>query len=213
MDDVRWAVITAHELHIKWNVRRDVTPVSIYILPGNGTLEDTGKRSETRLIDDDIHFIHFDTDYTLNLRRHDNGKVVWQLPSKRREKLRGFSCTIHEGDIIIMFQRTTDPYNEPDSYYGRMEIWRYKGSGNCSPVYSLDIVDTSLHALDMDDMYPHPPVAHGGFIRGVYAGRLCHNAQAISVSNWLAGTHVSFEVNKVNESLIYKTFVTDGTSA
>ena len=85
---------------------------------------------------------------------------------------------------------------------------------NCSPVYSLDIVDRSLYALDMHTHYPlHPPVAHGGFIRGVYAGRLGHNARAISVSNWLAGTHVSFKVTKVKESLIHMTFVTDGASA
>ena len=213
VDDVRWAVITAHELHIKWNVRRDVTPVSMYILPGNGTLEDTGKRSQTLLIDDGIHVVHLDTDYTLKLRRIDTGEVVWWLRSKRREKLRGFSSTTHEGDIIIMFQKTTKSYNEPDSDYGRMEIWRYKGSGNCSHVYSLDTVDPSPHALDVHDMDSYPPVVHGGFIRGVYAGRLGRNAKAISVSNWLAGTHVSFEVNKVKESLIYMTFVADGTSA
>ena len=95
-----------------------------------------------------------------------------------------------------------------------MEIWRYKGSGNCSPVYSLDIVDTSLYALNMHAVYPlHPPVAHRGSIRGVYTGRLGHNAQAISVSNWLPGTHVSFKVTKVKESLIYMIFVTDGGPA
>ena len=58
----------------------------------------------------------------------------------------------------------------------------------------------------MHEMYlPHPPVAHGCFIRGVYAGRLALNARAISVSNWLAGTHVSFKVTKVKESVIYMT--------
>ena len=208
MDDVRQAVITAHRLHVKWTVRRDATPARSYILPGKGTLDDIDKESQALLIDDGIHVVHLDADYTLKLRRIDTGEVVWRLPSKRREELRGLSCATHEGDIILMFQRTIN------SYCGQMEIWRYKGSGNCSLVYSLDIVDTSQHALYMHEMYPpHPPVAHGYFIRGVYAGRLGHNARVISVSNWLAGTHVSFKVTKVKGSLIYMTFVTDGASA
>ena len=129
MDDVRQAVITAHKFHIKWTVRRDATPARSYILPGKGTLDDIDKESQTLLIDDGIHVVHLDTDYTLKLRRIDTGEVVWRLPSKRREELRGFSCTTHEGDIILMFQRTTKPYKRRSSYYGRMEIWRYKGPG------------------------------------------------------------------------------------
>ena len=208
MDDVRQAVITVHKLHIKWTIRRDARPVSWCILPGEARLGDIGKRSQTLLIDDGIHVVHFDREDKLKLRRIDTGEVVWQLPSKHDERLRGLSCTTHEGDIILMFQRTID------SYSGQMEIWRYKGSGNCSPVYTLDVVDTSTHSLYMEEMYPpHPPVAHGYFIRGVYAGRLELNGRAISVSNWLAGTHVSFKVTKVKESLIYMTFVTDGASA
>ena len=81
-------------------------------------------------------------------------------------------------------------------------------------MYSLDVVDTSRFSLYMEEMYPsHRPVAHGCFIRGVYAGLLGLNGRAISVSNWLAGTHVSFKVTKVKESLIHMTFVTDGASA
>ena len=214
MDNVRQAVITAHKLHIKWTVRQDATPVSSYILPGKGDLYDIDKQSQTLLIDDGIHVVHFDTDYTLKLRRIDTGEVVWQLRSERGEALRGFSCTTYEGDTILMFQRTTKPYNEPASYNGRMEIWRYDGSGSCRHVYSLDIYDPSVYPLYRYQMdAAHLPVAHGGFIRGAYAGSLGHNARTISVSNWLAGTHVSFKVTKVKESLIYMTFVTDGASA
>ena len=208
MDDVRQAVITAHKPHIKWTVRRDATPHSSYILPCEASVGDIGKQSQALLIDDGIHVVHFDREDTLKLRRIDTGEVVWQLPSKHVESLRGLSCTTHEGDIILMFQRTIKACS------GQMEIWRYKGSGNCSLVYSLDIVDTSQYVLYMHEMHlPHSPVAHGCFIRGVYAGHLGHNARVISVSNWLAGTHVSFKVTKVKESLIYMTFVTDSASA
>ena len=120
MDDVRQAVITAHKLHIKWTVRRGATPVSWYTFPGR--FGEIGEQSQTLLIDDGIHVVHFDTDYTLKLRRIDTGQIVWQLRSTPLEELGGFGCTTHEGVIILIFQRTTKSYNTPVLYYGRMEI-------------------------------------------------------------------------------------------
>ena len=42
------------------------------------------------------------------------------LDSSLVSELGVFSCTTDEGDIILMFQRITKPYNEPDVYYGRI---------------------------------------------------------------------------------------------
>lgn len=75
-----------------------------------------------------------------------------------------------------------------------MVIWRYKGPGNCNPVYSLDIANPLGHMW----------ATRVNFIRGVYVGCLVFTRRdtlTAYVSNWLTGTHVSFDVDVVSNGL------------
>jgi len=77
-----------------------------------------------------------------------------------------------------------------------MVIWRYKGPGICNPVYSLDISNPLGYMW----------ATRVNLIRGVYAGCLVYTWQGILtayVSNWLTGTHISFEVHTVRNSLLF----------
>lgn len=180
--------MTAHKLHIKWTIRRDATSARSHTLAPRsaGKHRAFGYRSSrTLLIDDGVHFVHIDMDFTLKLRRIDTGEIVWELHSKYGE-LSGLDCTIHGSDIILLFHDRVKGYVGSDSTPRRMDIWRYKGSGKCTRVYSLDISHISREI-------------HASFIHGVYAGCLGDTltTRTIAISNWLTGTHVSFEVEKV----------------
>jgi len=77
-----------------------------------------------------------------------------------------------------------------------MVIWRYKGPGICDPVYSLYIANPLGYTW----------ATRVNFIRGVYAGCLVYTREDILtayVSNWLTGTHISFEVRTVRNSLLF----------
>lgn len=115
----------------------------------------------------------------------------------KTELVGGLDYTFHEGDIILIFHTRIEEYIIPpygDQRERRMSVRRYSGSRNCNPAYSLDIFD-----MQDDD------ITYGSFFRGTYVGCWSNppGTRTLSVSNWLTGTYVSFEVTKVNYSLIY----------
>ena len=70
-----------------------------------------------------------------------------------------------------------------------MEVWWYQSPSKCDLVYSLDI--SNPFRL----MWP----TRGNFLRDVYAGCLVYagtDTLTAYISDWLKGTHVSFEVRK-----------------
>ena len=75
-----------------------------------------------------------------------------------------------------------------------MVIWRYKGPGDCNPVYSLDVANPLGFTF----------ATRVNFIRGAYVGCLVYTrigTLTAYVANWLTGTHVSFDFSVVSNGL------------
>jgi hypothetical protein len=71
-----------------------------------------------------------------------------------------------------------------------MDIWRYKSPADCNLVYSVAV--SNPLGLTWG--------TRGNFIRNVYCGCVVLSALNVLtayISNWLAGTHVSFSIEMV----------------